>query len=402
MAKRVVKLADGTWGLGSVRQRGGTWQVRWREGRERKSSSGHLSRAEAVEELEKIRARLSLGQPGVEPLAVPAAPAPRGRAFEDLVEDWIEYRRAHDITSADEDRARWDKHLTAPLATQTIDEVTPRFVRHLAQELVKPSPGAKKRAVSGPTAHRCLTLLSAFYTWANGEELVSGNPARLALTDKTTKGLLASKHEGRAKPYLKSWASVDLLYRALRDEDPAVAIAYYLSARAGLRPGEALALQWGDVDFDAGQITVERQVRHGRTGTTKSGKTRHPPLVGELASELAAWRKRQDRAEPGDLVCPPPRPVKKNGTLGRPLGRHLGAKSVRDAWAKALKTTGIKRASVYCYSRHTYASLVGLSGAVSAWRLQEILGHEDISTTQRYVSLAGQALSPDELRALGG
>lgn len=116
--------------------------------------------------------------------------------------------------------------------------------------------------------------MSAFYTWANGEELVAGNPARLALTDKTTKALLVSK-QGKKQPYLKFWSEVMRLYAALKTEDPAVAVFYLLQARAGLRPGEAPALQWGDVDLDARQLTVERQVRHGKTGTTKSGKTRH-------------------------------------------------------------------------------------------------------------------------------
>lgn len=389
------------WGQGSVRVHRNGWQIRWRESGARKSLNVYTSESEARDELEKINARLKLGQPGVEAAPEPTPVKVRGKGFGDLVEEWIEYRRAHDITSASEDLARWEKHLAAPLETQTIDSVTPKLVRHLAQELVKPSPGSKKQPISGPTAHRCVTLLSAFYTWANGEELVAGNPARLALTDKTTKGLLVSKHDGKAKPYLRSWAEVDRLYAALKVEDPAVAIAYYLGARGGLRPGEALALTWDCVDIEGAKLTVERQVRSGRTGTTKSGKTRHPPLLGELASELAAWKLQQGRVQPTDLVCPPPRPVKKNGDLGRPLGKHLGPKSIRDAWSKALKATSIKHAAVYCYSRHTYASLVGLSGAVSAWRLQEILGHADIETTLRYVSLKGQQLSPDELRGLG-
>lgn len=94
--------------------------------------------------------------------------------------------------------------------------------------------------------------------------------------------------------------------------------------------------------------------------------------------------------------------MKRDGSLGRPLGKHLGPKSIRDAWTKALKATGIKRGTVYALGRHTYGSIVGLSGAVSTWRLQEIMGHEDITTTQRYVSLRGQELTADELRALGG
>ena len=134
--------------------------------------------------------------------------------------------------------------------------------------------------------------------------------------------------QGKKQPYLKFWSEVMRLYAALKTEDPAVAVFYLLQARAGLRPGEAPALQWGDVDLDARQLTVERQVRHGKTGTTKSGKTRHRRIVGELAAELAAWKLQQGRVRSTDLVCPPPRPVKRDGSLGRPLGKHLGPNSI--------------------------------------------------------------------------
>src|ERR1022692_2261933 len=108
MSTKKVKRTKLGWREGSVRQRGGKFQVRWREAGERLRLSGFGSRAGAVEELEKIQARLSLGQPSVAPKVVPK---PRGRRFSDLLEDWIEHRRAHKVRSASEDRARWQRHL---------------------------------------------------------------------------------------------------------------------------------------------------------------------------------------------------------------------------------------------------------------------------------------------------
>ena len=100
-------------------------------------------------------------------------------------------------------------------------------------------------------------------------------------------------------------------------------------------------------------------------------------------------------------MCPPPRSVKRDGSLGRPLGKHLGPKSIRDAWTKALKATGIKRGTVYALGRHTYGSRRSVRRGLHL-APPGITGHEDITTTQRYVSLRGQELTADELRALGG
>lgn len=407
MAKRKqVKPADGTWGQGSVRQRGDRWQVRWREGEERKSTSGFLSRAEAVEELERIQARLALGQPGATPKIATVKPSGPG-PLPELVEDWLEHRRAHGIRTVDEDRARWALHLAAPLETQTLTSVTPKWVRELASSLVKPPlgtkapDGTKKQGISGATAHRVLTLLSGFYAWAVDGELVVVNPARAALRNKDVKRLMRSRYDKGARRYLKTWAEVDRLYAAVKKEDPTVAIYYLLGARAGLRPGEALALRWGDVDLDARTMRVRRQVRSGKEGPTKSGKPREVPIGETLAKELASWRGTKVPVADTDLVCPPPHRIKKNGTAGKAWGKYLGPKSVDPAMDAAYEKAEIEPADVYDYGRRTFGSIMGLDPAVSVWRLQSIMGHADIKTTERYVSLRDQALAPTELRALG-
>ena len=189
------------------------------------------------------------------------------------------------------------------------------------------------------------------------------------------------EYHNTERPRLKSWDEVMKLADAL---DGPVKTAYLLSARAGLRPAEAVALTWGDVDLESRQIRVAKQLVAGADGPTRSDVPRTVPVPEVLARHLAAIRPvpRADNA----LVCPPPRRKKKNGTRGAYRGTHLGEKSIRAALARAFMATGIPPADFYDYGRHTFASLAALGGA-PAWRLREVLGHADIERTLQYVSL---------------
>jgi integrase len=394
--KKEVKLG---WGEGSVRQRRDRWQVRWRENGARQSLSGFDSKAAALEELDKIKARLTIGQPGIER---EPPPRPRSKAIPDLVEEWRAHKVQHGRRMASEDKARWQLHLAQPLETQTIESVTAKWVRDLAAELVSPTlgskrpDGAKKEKVSGPTADRILTLLSSFLQWCVDEGLLIENVARIALRHKDTKKLLKPRSdETTRKEHLKNWAEVDALYKKL---DAPVSILYLLSARCGLRPGEAVALRWGDVDFDASAIRIQRQARHGKVGPTKGDRARDVPMVPVVAKELRAWFKKSTKPTTNDiereqlkkaLVCPPVR------------GGFVGPKAITKALDAGFPKAKLPAMTMYEAGRHTFGTLTGLGG-ISAWRLQAIMGHQDIKTTLHYVHAADHELGAAELKALGG
>jgi integrase len=404
MAKRKVQPVpgDGTYGNGSVVPRGTKWRVRWRENGVRQSLSGFQSAQEARDELTRIQARLQLGEPGVEP----STPKPivsvelgHPKTFSELLDDFIAYRVAHKRRMAQEDRSRWERHLAGALETQTVRDLSTKWVRELARELVNPTPGTKapdgspKDPISGQTAQRVLALLSSFYSWAIREGLADTNPVRPALRDPDLKALLASTHDKETANYLKSWSEVDRLYKAL-GRTP-VGVCFYLQARAGLRPGEAMALRWGSVDLGAKVLTVRASVRSGKVGPPKSGKPRKVPIAPKLGAELAKWKTASGpRTTDTDLVCPPP-------TRVGDTGKFLGKKTIGPALTTAFKATKIKPGKMYDVGRHTFGSLVGLSANVSAPRLQTIMGHASITTTLRYVSLASQPFSAKELAALG-
>jgi len=189
-----------------------------------------------------------------------------------------------------------------------------------------------------------------------------------------------AEHLNPDRPRLSSWDEVMKLADALHGS---VKTAYLLSARAGLRPGETVALKWGDVDLEARQITVPRRVPWSEVGPTIVVVARKVPIVEPLARHLSAIRPipRMDNA----LVCPPSRRKKKNAS-GPHTAMHLAPNTIHAELARAFKTTGIAPGDFYDYGRHTFASLAALGGA-PAWRLQQVLGHAAIERTLQYVSL---------------
>jgi integrase len=73
-------------------------------------------------------------------------------------------------------------------------------------------------------------------------------------------------------------------------------------AYGGLRPGEALALQWRDVQDRT--LIVERAVALGDLKETKTGQTRSVRLLAPVAADLAEWRLACGRPADFELVFP--------------------------------------------------------------------------------------------------
>ncbi|MDY0004857.1 MAG: site-specific integrase, partial [Polyangia bacterium] len=73
-----------------------------------------------------------------------------------------------------------------------------------------------------------------------------------------------------------------LLAAAEEEWRPMITLAF----RSGLRQGELLALRWGDVDLEVGQLVVRRAVARGLMGTPKNGRTRAIPLSEATVAAL--------------------------------------------------------------------------------------------------------------------
>jgi integrase len=71
---------------------------------------------------------------------------------------------------------------------------------------------------------------------------------------------------------------------------------------AGLRPSEALALTFGDIDKRT--VGVEKAIADGEERQTKTGVARSVPLIAPLADDLREWREARDDPPDEALVFP--------------------------------------------------------------------------------------------------
>ncbi len=122
-------------------------------------------------------------------------------------------------------------------------------------------------------------------------------------------------------------------------------------AYAGLRPGEALALRWGEIGERT--ILVDRAVALGDVKATKTGRRRSVRLLTPLAADLAEWRLACGRPADDALVFP------------RRDGRAWTEEDWRNwrqrVFAPAAQAAGLDRFRPYDL-RHSFVSLLFAEG----------------------------------------
>ncbi|MFB2563477.1 tyrosine-type recombinase/integrase [Rhizobium sp. IMFF44] len=140
------------------------------------------------------------------------------------------------------------------------------------------------------TTRRILGSLSRAMKWArdNGY-LLTANPAeRISVK-------AAKSERGKQKPKVVMPTKEE--YKLARDlAKGSLAIRLRVAAETGLRASEMYALQWGDVSFNAGELSVSRRAdAQGEEDVTKSeAGERVIPLSTSMVTELKAW---QDQAK---------------------------------------------------------------------------------------------------------
>lgn len=157
---------------------------------------------------------------------------------------------------------------------------------------------------------------------------------------------------------------------------------YVLAVTLGLRQGELLGLQWGDVDLVAGRLKVNRQLQRMRDGSglalvpTKTRKGRSIKLGTSDVSVLKAHRERQAEEKRHSCGLYEDRNLVFATEIGTPLD---ASNVVRRSFKPLLKTAGLPNIRFHDL-RHTCATLLfgkGLHPKI----VQERLGHSSISVT---------------------
>ncbi len=132
-----------------------------------------------------------------------------------------------------------------------------------------------------------------------------------------------------------------------------------------------MALEWADVDFVKNQVCVERSDWKGHVTSPKGGRLRYVPLTKALGAALRAHRHLRRRV------------------LDERDGRPLTQKVLQCIVRAAARRAGLKHEGLHVL-RHTFCSHLAMRSA-PARAIQELAGHKDLSTTQRYMHLSPAA-----------
>jgi integrase/recombinase XerC len=226
-----------------------------------------------------------------------------------------------------------------------------------------------RAGLSRTSQGRALSAVRGLFRYAVREGELPANPAHGVRTPKAPKTLPRHLRPGEVETVLEAADAGDRKDPELGRRDRAILELLYAT---GLRVGELVSLDWGDLDLSARVLRVlgkggkERMVPFGR------------PAEAALRSWLADWESVRARAEgPEDTA----EPVFLNHRGGR-----LTARSVRRVVDRAVGAAAVASGVHPHTLRHTFATHLLEHGA-DLRSIQELLGHSSLSTTQRYTHL---------------
>jgi integrase len=166
----------------------------------------------------------------------------------------------------------------------------------------------------------------------------------------------------------------DEVIRLLDALDPSYVPLVQTWVSTGLRPGEVIALQWGDLNWAAKAIEV-RRTYYGREGVDLVLKTLRSRRSVDIGDQLLAVLGRLARERFGEGPIDPSLPV----FLTRG-GQRIDVDSFRKhIWTPALVKAGLSYRKPYAL-RHTFATLL-LSQGQSVRYIADQLGHSTAMMT---------------------
>ena len=221
-----------------------------------------------------------------------------------------------------------------------------------------------RRKLKKVSINRKISSLRAFYQFMVRSGRMNNNPARDVQTPKTEK-------------YMPTFLSVDEAFDLIKSEDDlslaglrsrAMLELFYSS---GLRLSELAGLNREDVNFDAALVKLRGKGRKERIVPVGN------PALQALQKYLdATYALRKEK----DLG------VEREPFFLNARGERITTRSIARIVDEATARSGIGRKISPHALRHSFATHL-LSAGADLRSIQEMLGHESLSTTQKYTAV---------------
>jgi integrase len=250
-------------------------------------------------------------------------------------------------------------HLIPTLGDHKLDAITNGQVQRLKLHL---------HDKASKTVNNVLTVLNVLLKSAVEWQIIDRLPCAIRLLPVA-----------RAEAAFHDFDAYEQLLTAAALIDRRTYLIALLGGEGGLRVGEIVALEWADVDLDRRQIRVRHSDWRGQLTTPKNGQARRVAMTDRVTRALREHRHLRS-----------PRVLCKDN--GEAITRQGAWSRVRYAARRAKVPTGVH------ILRHTFCSHLVMRGAAMR-AVQELVGHQDLTMTQRYSHLSPAALN-DTIRLL--
>jgi integrase len=301
------------------------WRVRWRQGqRNRSKVLGRKRDAEAFDA--ELRRRRRLGELGLMDAG--------NQKLADFGQEWWQLYAEPNLSRATLRlyAMLWDTHILPRLGDLKLRELTVETLQRYRLDL-------QAAGVGLGSIRKALVLLHGILQRAVEWNRLAANPMLAVKKPPAGRARLVQPLPPES---VEAMRRLLLGQGLLRDATLISVLAY-----AGLRPGEALGLNWGSVQERT--LLIERAVSMGEIGPTKTRRARTVRLLKPLARDLAEWRLRSGRPPDADLVFP--------GHDGGPWTLTAYQNWRRRFFDRATKACGIEGARPYDL-RHSFVSLL--------------------------------------------
>ena len=220
-----------------------------------------------------------------------------------------------------------------------------------------------RKKLKKTTIGRKVAALRSFFGYLLREGKIGANPADLVQSPRREKYIPAFLSVDDASALLS--ADFGTGFQGLRNR--AIAELFY---SAGIRLGELTGLNLEDIDFGEGLMRIRGKGRKERI--VPAGR----PALKALREYLAAR----------EAICGG-RSEQENAVFVGAGGRRLTARTVQRIIDRAVLRSGINRKISPHALRHSFATHLMDAGA-DLRSIQEMLGHESLSTTQKYTTVS--------------
>jgi integrase len=234
------------------------------------------------------------------------------------------------------------------------------------------------------------TVLRSALSSAMREELITKNVVTMTQ--------LPARRRRKRKPWSSDEARTFL--ESVRRDDNALYAAYVLILVLGLRKGEVLGLTWPDVDLDAAELTIGRQLQrvrgellHRETKTEASDATL--PLPPVCVTALRQRRAAQDQArETAGAAW-----TRSELVFTTRYGDPIEPRNFNRYFTARCETAGVRQITVHDARRTCATLLVDLD--VHPRIVMQILRHAQFDVTMEVYASASSDATREALKRLG-